>query len=129
MVLQVPSFNYLPIKAQKCSLFPTLLFHDLPFHEGEKGNKRLTGRNILSFVFNLGFSCVPLIALQAGNSYSLLNYKGHIIPASFCRRIMVWGRKRKGHYFSRLLSQRGASAKGLCVLLGTESFISNMQSG
>lgn len=42
MVLQVPSFNYLPIKAQKCTIFPCLLFHMLClFMKEKKGTKDL----------------------------------------------------------------------------------------
>lgn len=78
MVLQVPSFNYLPIKAQKCSLSLPPLSYDLPFHEGEKRNKRLTGGICGCLIWA---SLVSSNSPAAGNSYSLLNYKGHIIPA------------------------------------------------
>ena len=41
MVLQVPSFNYLPIKAQKCSLSLPPLYMICLFMKEKKGTKDL----------------------------------------------------------------------------------------
>lgn len=108
MVLQVPLFNYCLVKLSniQCILLCLLFFIICLFMKKKKikSNKRLTGRIC---------GCLIWASLVSSNNpahwwFLVLAelYRIYYPCPFYCRRIMVWGRKRKGHYFSRLFSQQ-----------------------
>lgn len=99
------------------------LSYYLPFHKGEKKEQKAYWRNM--WLFNLGLSCI----LQSPSKLIIL------IPCWITKDILSLpillqenngvGKKEKGTLFFQASfpnKEEKAVAKGLCVLLGIESF-------